>query len=214
MDAASRRAVPLPWLKPGVFVGCLVPLVGMAIQAAEGTLGADPVALVLNRLGLLALICLIAALACTPAKVLFGWTWPFRLRRMLGLFALFYATLHFLTYVCVDQRLDWPVLWADITTRKFMVVGFAAFVLMIPLAVTSTNGWVRRLGFRRWKLLHRLAYVAGILAVVHFLWRVKLDISQPLTYAVVLGALLLVRVLDVVRTRRAKSRRTAAASVA
>jgi methionine sulfoxide reductase heme-binding subunit len=214
MDAPPRRGVPFPWLKPGVFVGALLPLAGLLLQAARGTLGADPVAVALNRLGLLALIFLLASLASTPAKVLFGWTWPIRLRRMLGLMAFFYATLHLLTYVCVDQRFDWPVLWADVTQRKFMVVGFAAFLLLVPLALTSTDASVRRLGFPRWKALHRLVYAAAVLAVVHFLWRVKLDIREPLTYAVVLGVLLLVRVVDSLRTRRAKARRAEAASIA
>jgi len=209
---APPRRVPFPWLKPGVFVGALVPFAALAWQALQGTLGADPVAIALNRFGLLALIFLVASLAATPATLLLGWTWPVRLRRMLGLFAFFYASVHFATYVAVDQRFDWPVLWADVTKRKFMVVGFAAFLLLLPLAVTSTDASVRRLGFRRWKALHRLAYVAGVLAVVHFLWRVKLDIRQPLLYALVLGALLLVRVVDAVRSRRARDRRQTAAS--
>jgi sulfoxide reductase heme-binding subunit YedZ len=214
MDSPPRRQVPFPWLKPGVFVGALAPLGGLVLQAFVGTLGADPVAIALNRFGLLALIFLVAALACTPAKLLLGWTWPLRIRRMLGLFAFFYASLHLVTYVAVDQRFDWPVLWADVTTRKFMVVGFAAFLLLLPLAVTSTDASVRRLGYQRWKALHRLVYLAGVLAVVHFLWRVKLDIRQPLIYALVVGALLLVRVVDEVRTRRAKARRAHAASAA
>jgi methionine sulfoxide reductase heme-binding subunit len=212
MSSPPSRKVPLPWLKPGVFVGALVPLGGLLLQGLKGTLGADPVAIGLNRLGLLALVFLLASLACTPAKLVFGWTWPIRLRRMLGLFAFFYATLHLVTYVAIDQRFDWPVLWADVTQRKFMVVGFAAFLLLLPLAVTSTDASVRRLGYRRWKALHRLAYVAAVLAAVHFLWRVKLDIREPLIYALVLGVLFLVRVVDAVRTRRAKARRAQPAS--
>jgi sulfoxide reductase heme-binding subunit YedZ len=203
MGSSQRRQVPFPWLKPGVFVGALVPLAGLVLQAVRGTLGADPVAIALNRLGLLALIFLIASLACTPAKLLLGWTWPIRIRRMLGLFAVFHAALHFATYVAVDQRFDWPVLWADVTQRKFMIVGFAAFLLLLPLAATSTDASVWRLGFKRWKALHRLAYVAAILGVVHFVWRVKLDAREPLTYGAVLGGLLLVRVVDAIRTRRA-----------
>jgi methionine sulfoxide reductase heme-binding subunit len=214
MDSPPRRQVPLPWLKPAVFVGALVPLVGLLLQALRGTLGADPVATALNRLGLLALIFLLASLASTPAKVVFGWTWPIRLRRMLGLWAFAFAALHLASYVGVDQRFDWPVLWADVTQRKFMVVGFSAFLLLVPLALTSTDASVRRLGYRRWKALHRLVYPAGVLAVVHFLWRVKLDVREPLIYAVVLGVLLLVRVVDAVRTRRAKARRAEAPSVA
>ncbi len=209
---APPRRVPFPWLKPGVFVGALVPLLALGWQGLQGTLGADPVAIALNRFGLLALIFLVATLAATPAKLLLGWTWPVRLRRMLGLFAFFYACLHFATYVAVDQRFDWPVLWADVTKRKFMVVGFAAFLLLVPLAVTSTDASVRRLGFQRWKALHRLVYVAAVLAAVHFLWRVKLDIRQPLLYALVLGALLLVRVVDAVRARRAQRQTSASAA--
>jgi len=212
MNSPPRRQVPFPWLKPGVFVGALVPLVGLVLQVFKGTLGADPVAIGLNRLGLLALVFLLASLACTPAKLVFGWTWPIRLRRMLGLFAFFYATLHLVTYVTIDQRFDWPVLWADVTQRKFMVVGFGAFLLLLPLAVTSTDASVRRLGYRRWKALHRLAYLAAVMAAVHFLWRVKLDIREPLIYALVLTALLLVRVVDAVRTRRAKAQRAQTAS--
>ncbi len=212
--ASPPRRVPYPWLKPGVFLGALVPLVGLAVQLVRGDVGADPVAISLNRFGLLALIFLIASLAATPAKLVFGWTWPVRLRRMLGLFAFFYATVHLATYVIIDQRFDWAVLWADVTKRKFMVVGFGAYLALLPLALTSTDASVRRLGFRRWKALHRLAYLAGVLAVVHFLWRVKLDIREPLLYALVLGALFLVRLVDAVRTRRAKARRAAAASVA
>jgi methionine sulfoxide reductase heme-binding subunit len=200
MDLSPRRAVPFPWLRPGVFVGALVPLVTLGFQAARSSLGADPVAIALNRLGLLALIFLIASLAVTPLRLLFGWTWPARIGRMLGLLAFFYALLHFATYLAIDQRFDWPVLWADITKRKFMVVGFAAFLLLLPLALTSTDASVRRLGFRRWKALHRLVYVAAVLAVVHFLWRVKLDIREPLIYALVLAALLLVRVANAVRS--------------
>ncbi|HXX31427.1 MAG TPA: protein-methionine-sulfoxide reductase heme-binding subunit MsrQ [Myxococcaceae bacterium] len=210
---APRRQVPAPWLKPGVFAGALVPLGGLALKAARGTLGADPVAIALNRLGLLALIFLVASLACTPLKLLLGWTWPIRLRRMLGLFSVFYAALHLVTYVAVDQGFDWRVLWADVTQRKFMIVGFAAFLLLLPLAATSTDAAVRRLGFRRWKALHRLAYLAGALAVVHFLWRVKLDITQPLTYALLVGVLLLVRAVDAVRTRRARAAKAPAPSL-
>jgi sulfoxide reductase heme-binding subunit YedZ len=214
MDSLPRRHVPFPWLKPAVFVGALVPLAGLALQAVLGTLGADPVALVLNRLGLLALILLLASLACTPVEVLTSWTWPIRLRRMLGLFAFFYASLHLATYVAIDQRFDWQVLWADVTTRKFMVVGFAAFLLLLPLALTSTDASVRWLGYKRWKALHRLVYLAGVLAVVHFLWRVKLDIREPLVYGLVLVALFAVRVVDAVRTRRAKARHATAPSAA
>ena len=203
----APRSPPLPWLKPGLFVGALVPLAVLLWRASHGTLGADAIAVGLNQLGYLALALLMAALACTPLKILTGWTWPIRVRRMLGLFAFFYASLHLLTYVGIDQQLDWPVLWGDVTQRKFMIVGFLAFLCLAPLAWTSTDASVRRLGFKRWKALHRLAYVAGVLAVVHFTWRVKSDVRVPMTWAAILGVLFLVRIADGVRTRRKKRAR-------
>lgn len=184
------------WLAPGVFVGAMAPLAAILWRAAHGTLGANPIAEALNQLGLVALVFLVAALACTPAKTLAGWTWPMRLRRLLGLLGFFYATLHVATYVVLDQGLDGAALWADVTKRRFIYVGAAAFVLLIPLAATSTAGAVRRLGFARWKRLHRLAYPATLLAVVHFLWRVKVDVTEPVTYGLVLAALLALRLVS------------------
>jgi sulfoxide reductase heme-binding subunit YedZ len=189
------RAAPLPWLKPGLFVGALAPLLVMVVEAAQGTLGANPIAEVENVLGLAALVLLLASLACTPARRVFGWSWPARIRRMLGLFAFFYVSLHFLAYVLVDQSLDGGRIIEDIVKRPFITVGFAALVLLLPLALTSTTASIRRLGFRRWTLLHQLAYVAGVLAVIHFFWRVKIDVSQPLVYAGVLTLLLLIRLV-------------------
>ena len=196
----ARRA-PLPWLKPGVFAGALVPLVAIVWRAAHGELGADPIAQALNQLGLVALVFLTAALAATPAKTLLGWTWPVRIRRMLGLFGFFYAALHVATYTALDQGFDWGAIFADVTKRKFIYVGAITFTLLVPLAATSTNGMVRRLGFANWKRLHRLAYVATILAVVHFTWRVKKDVSEPLAYGAALGTLLLVRIATAMRSR-------------
>ncbi len=203
------RGEPLPWLKPGFFLGSLVPAAYLLARAATGTLGADPIASVLNQLGLVALIFLLAALACRPARALFGWTWPMRLRRQLGLFAFFYGSAHFLTYVAIDQTFDFKAIVEDILKRNFILVGFLALVTLAPLALTSTNAWVRRLGYRRWQRLHSLIYLAGALAVLHFIWRVKADISQPLAYGVVLASLLLVRVLLAVR-RRTQERGTQA----
>jgi len=201
------RRPPHPWLKPGLFAGALCPLAVLVWRAAHRTLGADAIAIGLNQLGYLALVFLVGSLACTPLKILTGWTWPIRVRRMLGLFAFFYASLHLLTYVGIDQQLDWPVLWGDVTQRKFMIVGFLAFLCLAPLAWTSTDASVRRLGFNRWKSLHRLAYVAGVLAVIHFIWRVKSDVRVPMAWAAILGALFLIRIADGVRTRRKKRAR-------
>ena len=148
---------------------------------------------------------LIASLACTPAREVLGWTWAIALRRMLGLFAFFYASLHFATYIGLDQGLRLPAIFADVTKRKFIFVGFAAFVLLAPLAATSTAASVQRLGFVRWKRLHRLAYLAGILVVIHFFLRVKKDVSEPAVYAAVLALLFAARIFVWLRDRRPRS---------
>src|SRR5262249_40240339 len=139
------RRPPLLWLKPGVFAGALVPLGVLVWRVGHHTLGAGAVAIGLTQLGYLALVFLIASLACTPLKVLTGWTWPIRIRRMLGLFAAFYAALHLTTYVAIDQQFDWAILWADVTKRRFMIVGFLAFLTLLPLVWTSTDASVRRM---------------------------------------------------------------------
>jgi sulfoxide reductase heme-binding subunit YedZ len=185
--------VQYPWLKPGIFLGALTPLASIVLRALGGALNANPIAEVENELGLSALIFLLAALACTPARRVFHWSWTARVRRELGLFAFFYASLHFLVYVLLDQNVDGTRIIEDIAKRPFITVGFTALVLMVPLALTSRSAAVRRLGFRRWQRLHQLAYVAGVLAVIHFIWRVKIDVSQPVTYAVALGVLFLIR---------------------
>lgn len=200
MASPPRPARPaggpkLPWLKPGLLIGALIPFAWLLIRAARGTLGADPIAVALNQLGLLALIFLCASLAASPLKLLFGVTWPIRIRRMLGLLSFFYAALHFLTYALIDQGLAWPAIVKDVTERPFITLGFTAFVLLIPLAITSTSAMLKRLGAARWKRLHRLAYVAALLASLHFVVRVKRDLSEPLIYAAVLGVLLAMRLL-------------------
>jgi sulfoxide reductase heme-binding subunit YedZ len=206
---AVKRGVPYPWLKPAIFTGALTPLAAMALRAARGTLSADPIAYLLNQFGLLTLIFLIATLALTPLRKLFGWTWPIRIRRTVGLFAFFYACLHFTTYVAVDQSFHLRAILEDIVKRKFIFVGFTAFVLLIPLAATSTNGMVRRLGAARWQRLHQLVYPAAILGAIHFLWRVKKDITQPAAYGMVLAALLGIRVAYALLARGKKRDRAA-----
>lgn len=189
----------LPWLKPGVLIGALIPLALLVIDAVRGTLGADPIAIALNRLGLLALILLWASLAATPLKTLFGVTWPIRIRQLLGLLAFFYASLHFLLYAVIDQGLNLTAILEDVTKRGFITVGFLAFVLLIPLAVTSPAAMLKRMGAANWKRLHRLAYVVAVLATIHFTWRVKKDFSQPIAYGVVLAVLLALRFLPAKR---------------
>jgi methionine sulfoxide reductase heme-binding subunit len=195
--------------KAAIGVVGLQPLVWLAWAVAAGQLGANPIAEAENRLGLFALILLLVSLTCTPIHIVTGWSFPLRLRKMLGLEAFLYALLHFSTYLAVDKAFDWPDIWGDIVKRKFMAVGFVAFVLLIPLAVTSTKGMVRRLGFPRWKRLHRTVYLVAALAVVHFVWRVKSDLRQPMIYAFVLAVLLGVRVVDWARGAREPERHRA-----
>lgn len=195
---------PLPWLKPAVLAGGLAPLALLALQGAQGTLGPNVIEAVLNQTGLLTLVFLVGSLACTPLKLLFGWTWPIRIRKLVGLMAFSYAVLHFLTYAVADQGLALRPILEDITKRKFIAVGFLALVLLVPLAATSTDAAVRRMGFPAWKRLHRLAYVAGALGVIHFVWRVKKDHTEPFIYGAVLALLLGIRAVEAVRKRRAR----------
>jgi sulfoxide reductase heme-binding subunit YedZ len=191
-DNASKT--PYPWLKPGVAIGSLVPLGLLLVKALQGQLGADPVAIALNRLGLLALIMLIGSLSATPLRLVLGWSWPLRLRRMLGLLAFLYASLHFIVYAVLDQGLAFAAIVEDVSERKFITAGFLALVLLVPLAATSPNRVRRQLGPKRWQRLHRLVYLVGILAAVHFVWRVKRDLTEPMVYAAIIGLLLIVRV--------------------
>ncbi len=201
-----RRREPWPWLKPGIFLGGIVPLAWLILRASAGALSANPIAEIENELGLTALIFLLASLACTPAHRLLGWTWQMRVRRQLGLFAFFYASLHFLTYVVLDEFFDWRAILADIIERPFIAVGFMALLFMVPLAITSTDASVRRLGFRRWQRIHQAVYVAGALAAVHFVWRVKLDVSQPLIYAAIFASLIALRLAMWLRKQRGDRR--------
>jgi len=183
-------------VKTLVFIACLAPFVLLVLRANEIgglDLGADPKAEVLKTLGMTGLNLLMLTLCVTPIRRATGINRLITLRRMLGLFSFFYLALHFLTYVGLYIEFDWNNLLEDIGKRPYITVGFTALMLMVPLAVTSTNGWQRRLG-RRWVKLHRLVYVIAILAVVHYWWQVKLDVSDPLLYAVLLAGLFLARV--------------------
>jgi sulfoxide reductase heme-binding subunit YedZ len=198
----ARAQQPFRFLKLAIGVAALVPAARVAWRFYAGALGPNPIAEALNRLGFWTLVLLLAGLACTPIKILTGWAFPLRLRRMLGLEAFLYACLHFLTYFAVDQFFDFGEIWKDILKRKFITVGFAAFVMLIPLALTSTNEMVRRLGFPRWKRLHRLVYLAAGCGVIHFAWRVKSDLRQPILFGFVLAVLLGIRVADQARRVR------------
>jgi sulfoxide reductase heme-binding subunit YedZ len=179
-----RRAKPL------VFFAALLPAGWLAAGIVRGTLGANPLEAVTHGTGDWALRLLLATLAVTPLRAATGWNELVRFRRMLGLFAFFYAVLHLLTYLWFDKFFEWPAIVADIPRRPFIAAGFTAFVVLVPLAFTSTSGMIRRLGGRRWRALHRLVYVAAVAAVVHFWWLVKADVSRPRLYALVLLALL------------------------
>jgi sulfoxide reductase heme-binding subunit YedZ len=180
------------YLKPAVFVACLLPLALILWDAFNDGLGANPIEAITHRTGDWTLRLLLVTLAVTPARRLLGWGWLMRVRRMLGLYAFFYACLHFLTYLVLDQFFDWGEIAKDIIKRPYITVGFSAFILLIPLAVTSTNAMMRRLG-KRWVQLHKLVYVIAVGGVLHYLWLVKADTLHPLTYAAILVLLLAAR---------------------
>jgi sulfoxide reductase heme-binding subunit YedZ len=197
-------------LKPVVFAASLLPFAWLVFRAFTGRLSANPVEDLTLSTGIWTLRFLMITLAITPLRRLSGWHGAIQYRRMLGLFAFFYGTLHFLTYVVFDQFFSLEFIFADIAKRPYITAGFTAFVLMIPLALTSTKAWIRRLG-RRWQLLHRLVYVSGIAGVVHYYWKVKADTTFPVRYAILLGLLLAVRIWWWQRRRGAEPRRRVAA---
>lgn len=178
------------WLKPSVFVLALLPLVWLAVRALTDQLGVNPVETLNRFLGDWALRFLLIALAVTPLRRLTRWAPLARLRRMLGLFAFFYVCLHLASYVGVDLYFDWAALWKDVAKRTYITLGMAAVLLLVPLAVTSTDGMIRRLGGRTWRRLHMLVFPAAILGVAHYWMMVKADIRQPLLHAAVLAVLL------------------------
>jgi sulfoxide reductase heme-binding subunit YedZ len=196
-------------LKPIIFIACLGPLANLVYQAFWGDLGANPVETITNTTGIWTLRLLAITIAITPVRWLTKWNGIITFRRPIGLFAFFYGSMHFLIYFILDRSLMFDGLWEDIVKRPYITVGFTAFVLMIPLAVTSTTGWIRRLGGRRWNLLHKLVYVSSVLGVVHYWWKVKLDVTNPMVYAMIVGALLAARVARwLARRQPARATRT------
>jgi methionine sulfoxide reductase heme-binding subunit len=192
-------------VKPIGFVACLAPFVVLVHDALTGGLSANPIEDITNRTGTTTLVMLLLTLGVTPVKRLTGMGALITLRRMLGLFAFFYVTLHFATYLVLDQFFAWHFIVEDIGKRPYITVGFASFLMLIPLALTSTKGWVKRLGGRRWNRLHRLVYVAAAGGVIHFLWLVKADTREPIWFGTVLVLLLVAR-LDWWDKRRAPAR--------
>ncbi len=187
------------WLKRAVFAACLLPLAALVTATLRHALGANPIAAVEHSTGRWTLVLLLVTLSVTPVRKLTGAYWLLRFRRMFGLYAFFYACLHVLAYVVLDQFFDWAAIGHDIITVSYMIVGVASFVLMIPLALTANNGMVRRLGAKRWQGLHRLVYVIAIGGVLHWLWLVKLDRTQPDLYGAILAVLLGFRVIAALR---------------
>ncbi|MFN0305844.1 MAG: sulfite oxidase heme-binding subunit YedZ [Burkholderiales bacterium] len=190
-----------------VFALALLPLFRLIAGAPLEWLGANPIEFITRSTGTWTLVFLLITLGVTPLRRLTGWAWMLRFRRMLGLFAFFYGVLHFTTYIWLDQFFDAEEIVKDIIKRPFITIGFTAFLLMIPLAVTSTSTMVRRLGGRRWRQLHRLVYVLAVCAVVHYWWLVKRDLTEPILYALVLAILLGARVHWILAERRRASAR-------
>lgn len=193
------------WIaKPAIFIAALTPLALLLWRAAQNDLGANPIETINRFTGDWVLRFLLITLAVTPLRRIFGWNTLLRFRRMLGLFAFFYVCLHFLSYAWLDQFFVFEDIVKDVTKRPYITVGFACFLLLIPLAATSTNSMIRRLGGKRWQQLHRLVYVIAIGGVIHFLWLVKSDLTQPLIYGAILALLLGIRLWN--RARRVQPR--------
>jgi sulfoxide reductase heme-binding subunit YedZ len=191
-----HRLLSNKWLKVPVFVLCLVPISVVVWRYLHNDLTANPIEFITHASGDWALRFLVITLTITPLRKILGLPELIRFRRMLGLFAFFYACLHFGTYIVLDKFFDMSEIWKDVLKRRFITVGFAAFLLLIPLAITSTAGWIRRLGGKRWRALHRLIYISAVLAVIHYYWLVKSAIIRPLAYGAILAVLLLFRAIE------------------
>jgi sulfoxide reductase heme-binding subunit YedZ len=178
------------WTKAVVFLLCLGPIAIVGWRALHGDLTANPIEFITHATGDWTLRFLCMTLAVTPLRKLLRLPELIRFRRMLGLFAFFYACLHFTTYIWLDKFFDLSEMWRDVVKRRFITVGFLAFVLLIPLAITSTAGWIRRLGGRRWQMLHRAIYISAVAGVIHYYWLVKSAVLRPLTYGALVGLLL------------------------
>ena len=196
-----RRFLSSKWTKVAVFLICLIPLAVLVNRALHGNLGANPVEFVQHATGDWTLRLLIFTLSITPLRKILGLPELIRFRRMLGLFAFFYVCLHFLTYIGPDQSFNLSSMWKDVEKRRYITVGFLGFVLLIPLALTSTAGWIRRLGGQRWQMLHRAIYISAICGVIHYYWLVKSDIRKPVFYGALVAILLLWRLGDWFRKR-------------
>ena len=188
-------------LKSAAWALCLLPLLVLSYRALSDGLGANPISYVTNWLGQWTFRLLLVSLALTPLRIVTGLAWPVLLRRLVGLFTFFYASLHFLVWVLIDHFFNWDQMLADLVKRRYITVGMLALTLLIPLAITSTSGMVKRLGGTAWRRLHRLVYLIGVLAALHFLWLAKGFRPDAYLYAVILTVLLGVRAFDALRLR-------------
>jgi sulfoxide reductase heme-binding subunit YedZ len=189
-------------LKPLVFVLALLPAASLVYLGFTNDLGINPAETLQLETGTWALNFLVATLAITPLRRLTRWNRLIQYRRMLGLFAFFYASAHFLTYLILDQSFDVDQMMVDVAKRPFITMGFTAFVLMIPLALTSTKGWIRRLGGPQWQMLHRLIYISAVAASIHYIWKVKVVLGPPVYYAIGVAFLLGVRLVWQIRSAK------------
>lgn len=181
-------------VKPLIFILCLLPFLSLVLGAINDELGVNPVETLTHETGEWALRFLLITLSITPLRRLLNINWLIKLRRMLGLYAFFYASLHFVTYIWFDQYFDWQEILSDIVKRPFITIGFASLVLLLPLAITSNNAMQKRLK-KRWLVLHKLAYVIPMLVIVHFIWSIKADYSEPLFYTCIFLILMFPRYL-------------------
>jgi len=195
----------LAWVKIAILLMALVPFIRLIIGGFTDDLGANPIEKITRSTGYWALTFIMLGLSITPLRKLSGWLWLTRIRRMLGLVAFFYACLHLLTYLVLDQFFDWDSIIKDIIKRPYITVGFPTFLLMIPLAVTSNNALIKKLGGKRWRQLHRLVYVIAIGGVVHYWWLVKKDLSNPILFAGILSVLLAFRLFSWWRDRQKRT---------
>jgi sulfoxide reductase heme-binding subunit YedZ len=207
--APSWHLAAARWIRPAAWIAGLVPLILLAAGAFTGGLGADPIEYVTLRTGFATLLMLMATLAVSPVRALTGWNWLAPARRTLGLCAFLYVCLHLATYL-VDQGFAWGYIVEDVAERPYVTAGFTAFLLLVPLALTSTKASIRRLG-KRWQKLHRLVYLAAGLGVLHFIWLVKSDLRDPLIFAAVFALLMAFRIQGAIAGRRKKGARPAAA---
>lgn len=185
-----RKILTSKWTKVVVFCLCLLPIALLVWRGFHGDLTANPSEFLEHRTGDWTLRFVVITLSITPLRKILGLPELIRFRRMVGLFAFFYGSMHFTAWICFDKFFDWPAMWADVHKRRYITVGATGFVLMIPLAITSTAGWIRRLGGKRWHRLHQAIYITAIAGIVHYYWQVKSDVRKPIEYALLVALLL------------------------